>query len=125
MVATRIFVPSLMSASVWPTEYTSYRLGSMPGQMSGRRSEKSSSASSTRSGGSAVSISVSTLGIGFEPEGRIEANAQSGNGYRHGASSGAGARGAARLLGAAPGHLAGHRAKPVRGVFRRPDGGRH
>src|SRR6266508_5972355 len=60
-----------------------------------------------------------------EPEGRIEANAQSGNGYRHGASSGAGARGAARLLGAAPGHLAGHRAKPVRGVFRRRDGGRH
>ena len=60
-------VPSLISALVSLTEYTSYCVGSIPVQISGLLSEKSSSASFTRSGGSVVSTSISTLGMWRPP----------------------------------------------------------
>src|SRR5438034_6542468 len=50
-----------MSAEAGPTEYTSYMLGWIPGQSSGRRGEKSSRAAFTRSGSRRVSMSISTL----------------------------------------------------------------
>jgi len=60
-----IRLPSFTSAVFSPTVYTSYRLGSIPGHSSGRRSVKSSSAARTRSGATLVSRSISTFGIGL------------------------------------------------------------